>query len=94
MIFFPFSSVRFINHFFHEQAKLRRVNELSACSFPLEKHQKSHWDYLLEEMAWLANDFIQVLLSYRPVSEKILQTSPLSNFNLSPHVVNRNAVGK
>ncbi|CAA6662157.1 unnamed protein product [Spirodela intermedia] len=44
---------------FHEQAKLRRVNELSVCSFPLEKHQKSHWDYLLEEMAWLANDFIQ-----------------------------------
>ncbi|CAA7398544.1 unnamed protein product [Spirodela intermedia] len=41
------------------EAKLRRVNELSVCSFPLEKHQKSHWDYLLEEMAWLANDFIQ-----------------------------------
>lgn len=22
--------------------------------------QKSHWDYVLEEMAWLANDFAQV----------------------------------
>ena len=23
--------------------------------------KKSHWDFVLEEMAWLANDFMQVL---------------------------------
>lgn len=24
------------------------------------KQLRPHWDYVLEEMAWLANDFIQV----------------------------------
>lgn len=27
---------------------------------PVEIRQKSHWEYVLEEMAWLANDFAQV----------------------------------
>ena len=25
-----------------------------------ELRKKSHWDFVLEEMAWLANDFMQV----------------------------------
>ncbi|XP_078445193.1 chromatin modification-related protein EAF1 A-like isoform X2 [Wolffia australiana] len=41
------------------EAKMRRANELSCSSFQSDKRKKSHWDYLLEEMAWLANDFIQ-----------------------------------
>jgi hypothetical protein len=27
----------------------------------LEKKRKSHWEFVLEEMAWMANDFMQVL---------------------------------
>lgn len=34
--------------------------ELLAEPFPVEIHAKSKWDYLLEEMEWLANDFAQV----------------------------------
>ncbi|MQM16704.1 hypothetical protein Taro_049661 [Colocasia esculenta] len=41
------------------EARLKRVNELSLCNFPSEKRRKSHWDYVIEEMAWLANDFTQ-----------------------------------
>lgn len=37
---------------------------------PVEICQKSHWDYVLEEMTWLANDFVQVLF----------HSSPLCNF--------------
>ncbi|PHU07562.1 hypothetical protein BC332_24051 [Capsicum chinense] len=41
------------------EAKRKRINELSAVAFPLKNHRKSHWDYVLEEMVWLANDFAQ-----------------------------------
>ncbi|CAH9099825.1 unnamed protein product [Cuscuta epithymum] len=41
------------------EAKHKRITELSAVTCPTENHRKSHWDYVLEEMAWLANDVAQ-----------------------------------
>nr|XP_025888644.1 chromatin modification-related protein EAF1 B-like isoform X1 [Solanum lycopersicum]XP_025888645.1 chromatin modification-related protein EAF1 B-like isoform X1 [Solanum lycopersicum] len=41
------------------EAKRKRIAELSAVAFPLENRRKSQWDYVLEEMVWLANDFAQ-----------------------------------
>ncbi|KAK6163687.1 hypothetical protein DH2020_000551 [Rehmannia glutinosa] len=41
------------------QAKRKRIAELSIVTSPTEIRRKSHWDYVLEEMAWLANDFSQ-----------------------------------
>ncbi|KAL1557478.1 chromatin modification-related protein EAF1 B-like isoform X2 [Salvia divinorum] len=41
------------------EAKRKRIAELSVVTFPVEISQKSHWDYVLEEMTWLANDFAQ-----------------------------------
>ncbi|KAG4120452.1 hypothetical protein ERO13_D11G144700v2 [Gossypium hirsutum] len=41
------------------EAKRKRIAELSVGALPLENHRKSHWDFVLEEMAWLANDFAQ-----------------------------------
>ncbi|KAI3960659.1 hypothetical protein MKX01_003833 [Papaver californicum] len=41
------------------EAKRKRIAELSAGTFPLDSRRKSHWDFVLEEMAWLANDFMQ-----------------------------------
>ncbi|GJT09919.1 chromatin modification-related protein EAF1 B-like protein isoform X1 [Tanacetum coccineum] len=41
------------------EAKRKRIAELSARPLPLEGRLKSHWDFVLEEMSWLANDFAQ-----------------------------------
>ncbi|KAG8387286.1 hypothetical protein BUALT_Bualt02G0005600 [Buddleja alternifolia] len=41
------------------EAKRKRIAELSVGTSPTEIRRKSHWDYVLEEMAWLANDFAQ-----------------------------------
>ncbi|KAI3912563.1 hypothetical protein MKW92_019843 [Papaver armeniacum] len=41
------------------EAKRKRIAELSAGTFSLDSRRKSHWDFVLEEMAWLANDFMQ-----------------------------------
>ncbi|EOX93924.1 Helicase/SANT-associated, putative isoform 4 [Theobroma cacao] len=41
------------------EAKRKRIAELSVGTLPLENRRKSHWDFVLEEMAWLANDFAQ-----------------------------------
>ncbi|KAL6511119.1 hypothetical protein OROGR_022243 [Orobanche gracilis] len=41
------------------EAKQKRIAELSIVTSPMEIFQKSHWDYVLQEMAWLANDFSQ-----------------------------------
>ncbi|TYI16037.1 hypothetical protein ES332_A08G228000v1 [Gossypium tomentosum] len=41
------------------EAKQKRIAELSVGTLPLENSRKSHWDFVLEEMAWLANDFAQ-----------------------------------
>ncbi|KAL1826151.1 hypothetical protein ACET3Z_012929 [Daucus carota] len=41
------------------EAKRKRIAELSIHMLRRESRQKSHWDFVLEEMAWLANDFAQ-----------------------------------
>ncbi|XP_047316069.1 chromatin modification-related protein EAF1 B-like isoform X2 [Impatiens glandulifera] len=41
------------------EAKQKRIAELSVITLPTENFQKSHWNFVLEEMAWLANDFSQ-----------------------------------
>ncbi|KAK1420606.1 hypothetical protein QVD17_22328 [Tagetes erecta] len=41
------------------EAKRKRIAELSFRNLPMEKRLKSHWDFVLEEMSWLANDFAQ-----------------------------------
>ncbi|XXG74451.1 hypothetical protein AAC387_Pa07g3167 [Persea americana] len=41
------------------EARRKRSAELSLSNAPSEKRRKSHWDFVLEEMAWLANDFMQ-----------------------------------
>ncbi|KAL0460468.1 UNVERIFIED_CONTAM: Chromatin modification-related protein EAF1 B [Sesamum latifolium] len=41
------------------EAKRKRISELSVATSPKQIRLKSHWDYVLEEMAWLANDFAQ-----------------------------------
>ncbi|KAL6497886.1 hypothetical protein OROHE_026913 [Orobanche hederae] len=41
------------------EAKQKRIAELSIVTSPMEIFQKFHWDYVLQEMAWLANDFSQ-----------------------------------
>ncbi|KAL1544607.1 chromatin modification-related protein EAF1 B-like isoform X1 [Salvia divinorum] len=41
------------------EAKRKRIAELSVVTSPVEISRKSKWDYVLEEMAWLANDFAQ-----------------------------------
>ncbi|KAL8480769.1 hypothetical protein ACS0TY_027345 [Phlomoides rotata] len=41
------------------EAKRKRITELSVVTSPWKIRPKSHWEYVLEEMAWLANDFAQ-----------------------------------
>ncbi|XP_024009658.1 chromatin modification-related protein EAF1 B isoform X2 [Eutrema salsugineum] len=41
------------------QAKRKRIAELSCGTAPVEVREKSQWDFVLEEMTWLANDFAQ-----------------------------------
>ncbi|KAK4804301.1 hypothetical protein SAY86_004118 [Trapa natans] len=41
------------------QAKHKRIAELSGWNPPLENRQRCHWNFVLEEMAWLANDVAQ-----------------------------------
>ncbi|KAK9075980.1 hypothetical protein SSX86_004310 [Deinandra increscens subsp. villosa] len=41
------------------EAKRKRIAEFSVGALPLEKRLKSQWDFVLEEMSWLANDFAQ-----------------------------------
>jgi len=43
------------------QANIKRAGERSLCNISLEKKRKGHWDFVLEEMVWMANDFMQVL---------------------------------
>ncbi|KAF8113187.1 hypothetical protein N665_0054s0005 [Sinapis alba] len=41
------------------QAKRKRIAELSCGTAPVEVREKCQWDFVLEEMTWLANDFAQ-----------------------------------
>ncbi|CAA3025882.1 chromatin modification-related EAF1 B-like isoform X1 [Olea europaea subsp. europaea] len=53
------------------EAKRKRILELSTATIPLEKCRKSQWAYVLEEMAWLANDFAQERLWKQTVAAQI-----------------------
>ncbi|XP_019413028.1 PREDICTED: chromatin modification-related protein EAF1 B-like isoform X2 [Lupinus angustifolius] len=41
------------------KVKRKRIAELSVCTLLTQTHRSSHWGFVLEEMAWLANDFAQ-----------------------------------
>ncbi|XP_062203024.1 chromatin modification-related protein EAF1 B-like isoform X2 [Phragmites australis] len=41
------------------EANIKKAGERSLCNISLEKKRKSHWDFVLEEMTWMANDFMQ-----------------------------------
>lgn len=41
------------------EAKRKRIAELSDRTLCSEHRRKSQWDFVIEEMAWLANDFAQ-----------------------------------
>lgn len=57
-------ALRFTLHCFlvFVQAKRNRIAELSVGLMPRESRCKSQWDFVIEEMIWLANDFTQVCL--------------------------------
>ncbi|KAK1351810.1 Helicase/SANT-associated [Heracleum sosnowskyi] len=37
----------------------KRITDVSVHTLSLEVRRRSHWEFVLEEMAWLANDFAQ-----------------------------------
>ncbi|KAH9626118.1 hypothetical protein KSS87_002992, partial [Heliosperma pusillum] len=41
------------------EAKRKRIAELSVSVLAKERRHRCHWDLVLEEMAWLSNDFAQ-----------------------------------
>jgi len=41
------------------EVNIKRAGEQALCNISLEKKRKSHWEFVLEEMAWMANDFMQ-----------------------------------
>ncbi|KAF1884037.1 hypothetical protein Lal_00012997 [Lupinus albus] len=41
------------------KVKRKRIAELSIRTLSTQSQQNSHWGFVLEEMAWLANDFAQ-----------------------------------
>ncbi|KAJ3691886.1 hypothetical protein LUZ61_000021 [Rhynchospora tenuis] len=41
------------------EVNLKKAGEMPSSRLALEKRRKSQWDFVLEEMAWMANDFIQ-----------------------------------
>ncbi|KAH7679081.1 Nucleoplasmin ATPase protein [Dioscorea alata] len=41
------------------EANIKRAGELPISTVFSEKQKKCHWDYVLEEMSWMANDFVQ-----------------------------------
>ncbi|KAL9262753.1 Chromatin modification-related protein [Drosera capensis] len=53
------------------EAKRKKMSELSLRSPRTEYHKKSHWDFVVEEMAWLANDFAQERLWKMTASAQI-----------------------
>lgn len=62
-------------------AELRRAGMWSSSRLPLcvePPRNKTHWDYVLEEVKWMANDFRQERIwkrvSARKVSEFFIST--------------------
>ncbi|XP_020573993.1 chromatin modification-related protein EAF1 B-like isoform X2 [Phalaenopsis equestris] len=41
------------------ETNLKRASVPSISCFSSEKQRKTHWNFVLEEMAWMANDFMQ-----------------------------------
>ncbi|XP_051224686.1 chromatin modification-related protein EAF1 B isoform X3 [Lolium perenne] len=41
------------------EVNIKRAGERALCNVSLEKKRKSHWEFVLEEMAWMSNDFMQ-----------------------------------
>uniref|UniRef100_A0A0D3GWX0 Myb-like domain-containing protein n=1 Tax=Oryza barthii TaxID=65489 RepID=A0A0D3GWX0_9ORYZ len=41
------------------EVNIKKAGERSLCNISLEKKPKSHWEFVLEEMAWMANEFMQ-----------------------------------
>jgi hypothetical protein len=50
----------FLKKGFFSQESIKRAGERLLRNISLEKRRKSQWDFVLEEMAWMANDFMQV----------------------------------
>ncbi|KAM7265237.1 hypothetical protein ACFE04_002920 [Oxalis oulophora] len=61
------------------EAKQKSVAELSAVMLPIENHQKNHWYFVLEEMAWLANDFAQERLWKMTAASQICRRVALAS---------------
>ncbi|XP_073146392.1 chromatin modification-related protein EAF1 A-like isoform X2 [Henckelia pumila] len=61
------------------EAKRKRIAELSSLTLPVEIPHKSHWDYVLEEMAWLANDFAQERIWKLAASSQICNRAAFSS---------------
>ncbi|XP_073272845.1 chromatin modification-related protein EAF1 B-like isoform X1 [Primulina huaijiensis] len=61
------------------EAKRKRLAELSTLTLPSEIPRKSHWDYVLEEMAWLANDFAQERIWKLAASSQICNRAAISS---------------
>ncbi|KAJ0234637.1 Chromatin modification-related protein EAF1 B [Hirschfeldia incana] len=63
------------------QAKRKRIAELSCGTAPVEVREKCQWDFVLEEMTWLANDFAQERLwkmtAAAQISHRVALTSQL-----------------
>ncbi|KAG0498128.1 hypothetical protein HPP92_002819 [Vanilla planifolia] len=55
------------------EANLKRAAALSKSSLSTEKRHKCHWDYVLEEMAWMANDFMQERIWKRTAAAQVSQ---------------------
>jgi len=45
---------------FLDQVNIKRAAQLSTSYDRPEKRKKCHWDFVLEEMEWMATDFMQV----------------------------------
>lgn len=41
------------------EVNIKRAGEQALCNISLEKKPKSHWEFVIEEMAWMSNDFMQ-----------------------------------
>ncbi|KAL8137235.1 hypothetical protein V2J09_003236 [Rumex salicifolius] len=61
------------------EVKRERINELSIGPPPKEYRRKSHWDFVLEEMAWMANDFAQERLWKRTTSSQLCQRAAFAS---------------
>ncbi|PKA63353.1 E1A-binding protein p400 [Apostasia shenzhenica] len=53
------------------EANLKRAGVLPFSSRSLERQKKCHWDFVLEEMAWMANDFMQENLWKRTAAAQV-----------------------